>query len=1147
MKILTLHFKNINSLEGENQVDFQQAPFSETGVFAITGPNGSGKSSILDVITLGLYGETFRFDRPADHVMTLQTAESFAVVEFTVDGESYKSGWFVERAEGDANRALLPPQMQLVRLSDEQVLADTPQHVCRKMIDITGMSFRNFTRSIMLAQGDFSAFLNALDNERMDILEKIISADIYTDYKKEVLDKAVSAQKELDFLRQQLLTIQVMPADKLEASEQDLSDFKAQLIELQEAQNTLTQQQVLLSNISVINKQITEQDGYLATLQQQIADNQRGLDQISLAKDLLIFKGDIAAIADQNAFIQQTKTDLEALKSELKFLRDQVANVEVAPESLAKQSFSEQQKTLENVRLQLNQFTLNRQTELEQWQSLTEQSAQKESAFTHVSAWLDEHQSDEILLTELPEIGKLKKLRTEVIDLSNKLKSYTKQTKKTSTALQNNTSALAKQQAKQVESKTQIELDQKELVELLQGNTFDHLESLRQDQQERVKNFQVLYNIGLKHEKLVGKSGFFSWFKSKETPEYDADELTLALEKLKQDMKREENIKASLETAIIYEGLLKKLTPDRVHLVHGKPCALCGALQHPYAKYPPMVSNSKQALVDQKAKMRELKEDISQVNFKISAAQKNSANNTAKQIESSKLRGEWLNQVNRLNCASKELTINNISLMKDLLLQSNDELKEIANLTASIKTKQSSIEKNTALIAKGEQIIEQLLANKAQLGSGTEGASQEQIDLETALATSQVQEAELAAKVAARLAVFDEKMPAKGQEDALFDKLNTRRQEYHTYSYRHKSLQEERVALEEKQVTCQQEISRCNAQIEAFTEQLQTQEAIGLHLGLIEKQKLIAEKEQALVSLEVDLGQLQKTTQEKIASTSFTSLQEISKVLDVMENQADIERQQAELAKQLSAKAQDIKALQTELDAAYAATNDTLINSLELEQTLKSQSEKISITRMEIEHVERLLDEQSQNQAAYEEVAERLQQLEVDAKVYIADAALINVENGMAFRRRVQNQLADKLLSQTNALLEKISGRYYLRQAYSELGLALEVEDTYQANVRRLPKTLSGGESFIVSLALALGLSELANNGRSVDSLFLDEGFGNLDADALYTVISTLENLHTHGKTVGVISHVEAVHKRFKAQLQIVKKPNGLAAIRQAS
>ena len=254
MKILTLHFKNINSLEGENQVDFQQAPFSETGVFAITGPNGSGKSSILDVITLGLYGETFRFDRPADFVMTQHTAESFAVVEFTVDGESYKSGWFVERAEGDANRELMSPQMQLVRLSDEQVLADTPQQVSRKMLEITGMSFRNFTRSIMLAQGDFSAFLNALDNERMDILEKIISADIYAEYKKDVLDKAISAQKEMEFLRQQLLTIQVMPPEKQEANEQDLFDFKEQLIELQEEQNTLTQQQTLLSNISVIDR-----------------------------------------------------------------------------------------------------------------------------------------------------------------------------------------------------------------------------------------------------------------------------------------------------------------------------------------------------------------------------------------------------------------------------------------------------------------------------------------------------------------------------------------------------------------------------------------------------------------------------------------------------------------------------------------------------------------------------------------------------------------------------------------------------------------------------------------------------------------------------------------------------------------------------
>ncbi len=1146
MKILTLYFKNINSLEGENQVDFQQAPFSETGVFAITGPNGSGKSSILDVITLGLYGETFRFNRPANFVMTHHTSESFAVVEFAVDGERYKSGWFIERTDGDATGELFAPQMQLVRLSDEMVLADTPQLVCQKITEVTGMNFRNFTRSIMLAQGDFSAFLNALDNERMDILEKIVSADIYSDYKKDVLDKALSTQKELDFLRQQLLTIQFMSPEKHEASEQDLIDFKEQLSDLQQEQQTLLQQQALLGNIGAIKKQITEQEQHLEKIQRQIDDTQEGLDKIRLGQEVLIFKDDIVGIDDKTTQIAQAKVDLSALKEEMTFLRTQVANVPVPPESLAKHTFYEQQKTVENVRLQLDQLTLNRQTELDHWNSLSEQSAQKELAFTQVSAWLDDHQLDEVLLTELPEIGKLKKLRAEITSLNNQIKVFSKQSKKTSAAVQNNSTALAKQQARQVESKAQIALDEKELIELLQGNTLAHLESLKQDQNERVKEFQVLYNLALKHEKLSGQTGFFSWFKNKEAPEYDADELTLELEKLQQDFKREENIKTTLETAIIYEGLLKKLTPDRVHLVHGKPCALCGALQHPYAKFPPIISNSKQALVDQKAKIRQLKETISQVNFKINAARRNMANNTAKQTESAQLRAQWLNQVNRLNCASKELTIDNLSLIKDLLQQASEELTEISNLTTKISAKQLSITKNTDLIAKGELTIEQLLANKAQLGPDVEGISQEQLDLQNALATNQALEQQLTEKVVLQLAVFGEKMPTKGQEDALFDKLNLRRQEYHTYSYRHKSLIEERQALQEKQVLCKEEISRFNEQIEQLSVQLQTQETIGLHLGLIEKQKLIAEQEQLLTSLAVDLDQLQKIIQEKVAQTSFASLQEISKVLEFMENQIEIERQQAALSQQLQTKNQEIINLQVQLDEAYAASADGLLNSLELEQAIKNQTEKVTITRMEIDHLERVLGEHAQNQVTHTDVLERLQQLEVAAKTYIADVALINAENGMAFRRRVQTQLADKLLTQTNTLLEKISGRYYLRQAHSEQGFALEVEDTYQANVRRLPKTLSGGESFVVSLALALGLSELANNGRSVDSLFLDEGFGNLDADALYTVISTLENLHTHGKTVGVISHVEAVHKSFKAQLQVVKKPNGLGAIRQA-
>jgi len=128
--------------------------------------------------------------------------------------------------------------MKLTRLSDDEVLATTAQQVCARITEITGMNFRNFTRSILLAQGDFAAFLNALDNERMDILEKIISADIYEDYRNEVNEKAAEAQQRLDYLKQDLSVIPIMEPGKLEACEHDLIDFTDQTTELREDKAT---------------------------------------------------------------------------------------------------------------------------------------------------------------------------------------------------------------------------------------------------------------------------------------------------------------------------------------------------------------------------------------------------------------------------------------------------------------------------------------------------------------------------------------------------------------------------------------------------------------------------------------------------------------------------------------------------------------------------------------------------------------------------------------------------------------------------------------------------------------------------------------------------------------------------------------------
>ena len=1147
MKILNIHFKNINSLEGEHSVDFELAPFTDSGVFAITGPNGSGKSSILDVITLGLYGETFRFNRPADHVMTQQTTDCFATIEFSLDGEKYRSTWSAQRLTNQASDALLPIEMSLYRYSDGQLLAQTPQQVCTQVADITGMNFRSFTRSILLAQGDFAAFLNALDNERMDILERIIGSDIYADYKKDLFDNAEKAQKTLDHLKQELDSIAFMDVDQQEACQQDLNDFTEQLSELKEDQQQLKQQQAQLTAITSLQKDIADQENDLKTALSQLADLQLNLAKLSASQDALLFKDDINAIAEKELLIQQGQATLNDFHIELSQLKAQLGSENIAPESIAQQSFNEQQQTLAKLKTQISQTDLTIQTETTQWQSLSEQYGEKQATLAQLAQWLQDHTLDERLLTDFPELGVLKKCRLELLETSKKQTTFGKHSKKALTSFKNNSASLALEQQKQAELHLKIPLEEQELIDLAEGHSTDDLDAVRLEQQERLKDLQQLYQLAQKHQKLTAGGGFFSLFKAREQPDFDIEVLTIELERLRLDMLREANIKKVLEDAISYEALLKKMAPSRVHLVDGKPCALCGALQHPYAKFPPSPSNSKQALIDQKAKVRALTEKISTADSHINIAKKQIERNSSRNSQRQQIRAQWLNLCNRLNVASPDLDITKLALMQSLIQKENDELTNTVQFIKRYRDKQANIKKSKTLLVTCTATIEQLQLSIEQLSSSNEGLSQEQVDLDSTLSAYQEQERQLADKILTQLTVLGEKMPNLGQEDALFDKLNARRQDYHGYTFRHKSLLEELISLEAQQTDCQAEVLRCNELALIYAEQLQKEQLISLHLALIEKQTLIADKEQALTRLAQEMTELKHHLQEKLATTSFTSVQEISDILRLIVNQADLEHTQAALEQHIATLKHSLEDQQTQL-ATELANIDLSLNLTDLTAQLKSLNEKIEIADMEVQHLQKQLKDQQQLQQRYESVSLQWQQQTAIAQPYFAEVALFATEsNGMAFRRRVQQRIADQLLAQTNALLEKISGRYYLRKGHSEQGLALEIEDTYHANARRLPKSLSGGESFIVSLALALGLSELANNGRSVESLFLDEGFGNLDAEALYTVISTLESLQTHGKTVGVISHVEAVQERIKAQLQVVKKANGMGELRKAS
>jgi exonuclease SbcC len=183
----------------------------------------------------------------------------------------------------------------------------------------------------------------------------------------------------------------------------------------------------------------------------------------------------------------------------------------------------------------------------------------------------------------------------------------------------------------------------------------------------------------------------------------------------------------------------------------------------------------------------------------------------------------------------------------------------------------------------------------------------------------------------------------------------------------------------------------------------------------------------------------------------------------------------------------------------------------------------------------------NENEKQKKQQQERIKSIEDQKKEYMRWDALhqlIGSADGKKFRNFAQGLTFEMMTTHANRQLSKMTDRYLLVRDSSE-PLELNVIDNYQAGEIRSTKNLSGGETFIVSLALALGLSRMASQNVRVDSLFLDEGFGTLDDDALETALDTLAELQQDGKLIGVISHVPALKERISTQIQVIPETGG--------
>ncbi len=291
--------------------------------------------------------------------------------------------------------------------------------------------------------------------------------------------------------------------------------------------------------------------------------------------------------------------------------------------------------------------------------------------------------------------------------------------------------------------------------------------------------------------------------------------------------------------------------------------------------------------------------------------------------------------------------------------------------------------------------------------------------------------------------------------------------------------------------------------------------------------------------------QLEAELQTKLVGSAFLAIENLRAANLDLGEMARIEKLEKDLdaeGDELKGRLEELRKGIAELRAAKVAEGEAVAQlGTNLQTTQRTTEELVAAVgrlRDELERDEQARSSQSAKAVELEQERKRL-------KTWKQLQALIGSHDGAKFRRYAQGISLDILIQQANRHLQRLSDRYRTRRRCGE-ELELEIEDIYQAGVTRPMASLSGGESFLASLALALGLADLAGRNVRIECLFIDEGFGSLDDDTLDLAISALETLRQDSKTVGVISHVDLLKERIATQIVVEKRPGGISCLRFA-
>lgn len=240
MKILAIRLKNLTSIEGTVEVDFRTEPLHSAGIFAISGPTGAGKSTLLDALCLALYDKAPRFATSVENVnladvgdnqinqsdvrnlLRRGTSDGYAEVDFLgIDGRRYRSRWSVRRTRNKINGSLQPQTLEVKELDTEKEFQGTKKELLIQLVELVGLTYEQFTRTVLLAQNDFATFLKSKGAAKAELLEKLTGTGVYSRISQEVYARNKAAQEEVTLIQNRMNVIELMPEEELLALQKE--------------------------------------------------------------------------------------------------------------------------------------------------------------------------------------------------------------------------------------------------------------------------------------------------------------------------------------------------------------------------------------------------------------------------------------------------------------------------------------------------------------------------------------------------------------------------------------------------------------------------------------------------------------------------------------------------------------------------------------------------------------------------------------------------------------------------------------------------------------------------------------------------------------------------------------------------------------